>query len=703
MPVFNQSRSRIIRLIFLVAFVVIIAQLFYLQVVSSEFSKLAMNNAVFPKIIYPERGIIYDRHGKAILNNTIMYDLMVTPAEVRNFDTLSFCRIMEIDTAQFNARIRDAIIKNRAVRPSVFEDLLTPQMQARFEENSWKFPGFALVERPVRTYPYDAAAHLLGYINEADPKDIEKSSNFYRQGDYIGKSGLEATYEKILMGQRGVQYMIKDNHNRVVGRYKEGILDTAATAGRGIRTYLDIELQQLAEQLMSNKVGAVVAIDPQTGGILAMTSGPTFNPNELTGPDKNKNYSRLVLDVAGPLLNRAIKGQYPPGSTFKPLGALVALDEGVITPSYGFSCPGRYTLCGHGKPACTHAGGGHAANLRLSIANSCNSYYAHVYRLAVDNPKYGNVKKGYMKWKEYMNAFGLGTRLGIDLPSEDRANIPDTSVYNREYRGSWNSCTNLTLGIGQDKMTATPLQLANAMCIIANKGYYYTPHFVQKIDGETKDDTSFLSRYRIKHEVLKHISDAAYQEVIDGMQDVVTSGTARIAMIPGIDVCAKTGTAQNSRIIDGKKLDLPDNSMFVCFAPKENPRIAIAVAVENAGFGATWGGPIARILMEKYLNDTIQEKSKADLERISKTNLMPVYLNRLQFIEDSIRAYKWFETTKDSAFIKKYLGITNQKIEKIPGNKKDIPPVNQKSVMLAILPYKKQSNKILTQYHCEST
>ncbi|MBL7744112.1 MAG: penicillin-binding protein 2 [Chitinophagaceae bacterium] len=697
MPVFNQSRSRIIRLIFLVAFIIIIAQLFYLQIVSGEYSKLAMNQAVFPKIVYPERGIIYDRKGKAILNNTIMYDLMVTPAEVKNFDTLSFCRMMEIDTAQFNARIRDAIIRNKAIRPSVFEDLLTPQMQARFEENSWRYPGFALVERPVRTYPYNVAAHILGYINEADPKDIERSGNFYRQGDYIGKSGLEATYEKILMGQRGVQYMIKDNHNRLVGRYKEGILDTGAIAGRGLRTHLDIELQQLAEKLMTNKVGAVVAIDPKTGGILAMTSGPTFNPNELTGPDKNKNYSGLVLDVAGPLLNRAIKGQYPPGSTFKPLGALVALDEGVITPSYGFPCPGRYTLCGHGKPACTHSGGGHAANLRLSIANSCNSYYAHVYRLAVDNPKYGNVKNGYEKWKEYMNAFGLGTRLGIDLPSEDKANIPDTAAYNREYRGAWNSCTNLTLGIGQDRMTATPLQLANAMCIIANKGYYYTPHFVQKIDDETEDDSVFLNRYRRKHEVLTHISDEAYQSVIDGMQDVVTMGTARIAMIPGIDVCAKTGTAQNSRIIDGKKLDLPNNSMFVCFAPKENPRIAIAVAVENAGFGATWGGPIARILMEKYLNDTIQEKSKADVERIANTNLMPVYLKRLQFIEDSTRARRWFDTYKDSTYLKKYLSFQKNVNNKTPSKRKNTPADEKKNMSAAVLPDEKQFRRNINQ------
>jgi penicillin-binding protein 2 len=667
MPVFNQSRSRIIKLIFAVAFFVILAQLLNLQVFSDRYRREAMNNAVFPKIVYPERGIIFDRKGKAILNNAIMYDLVVTPAEIKGIDTLEFCRMMEIDTAEFKRRILDARFKNTAVRPSIFEDLLTPEMQVRFEENSWKFPGFVLVQRPVRVYPYNAAAHILGYIAEVSPKQIENSNEFYRMGDYVGQTGIESVYERVLMGQRGVQYLIKDNKNRLVGSYEKGELDTAAIAGRGLRTYLDIELQQLAEKLMTNKVGSVVALDPKTGGILAMTSGPNFNPNELTGPDKNKNYTKLVLDVRAPLLNRAIKGMYPPGSTFKPIGALVALDEGVIDPNFGYPCSGRYYACGHGKPGCTHSNRGHAATLRLSIANSCNSYYAHIFRMTIDNPKYKNVKDGYEKWHDYLNAFGLGVRLGIDLPSEDRGNIPDTVAYNKEYRNQWNSCTNLTLGIGQDRMTATPLQLANAMCIIANKGYYYTPHFVEKVDGETDEDTAFLNKYRQKHEVLTNISDDAYNEVIEGMNDVVKSGTARIAQIPGIDVCAKTGTAENSTFLDGRKLDLPDNSMFVCFAPKDNPKIALAVTVENAGFGATWAGPIARILMEKYLNDTIQEKSKADVERISTTNLMPKYYIRKQFIEDSLRAIEWFKKTKDSSYLKKY--VLEGSI--VPGSKKD--------------------------------
>jgi penicillin-binding protein 2 len=370
------------------------------------------------------------------------------------------------------------------------------------------------------------------------------------------------------------------------------------------------------------------------------------------------------------LLNRAIKGQYPPGSTFKPIGAVVALDQGVITPSFGLGCGGAYYGCR--RPVrCTHAGGGHAANLRLSIANSCNSYYSHIYRLTVDNPRIGNVKKGYAKWKDFMNAFGLGEKLGVDLPGEDKGNIPDTSVYNKVYRNSWNSCTNVTLGIGQDMMLATPLQLANSMCLIANKGFYYVPHFVKKIEQETKADT-ILNPFRIKHEVLTHITDAAFEEVIRGMQDVVEIGTAKVARLPGINVCAKTGTAENYRIIDGKRVKLKDNSVFVCFAPRENPKIAIAVVVENAGYGATWAGPIAALMMEKYLTDTLRPESVKKMEYIVNANLMPGWLVREQYKADSTRAYEWYKLTKDSSYIKKYL-------YKPPPPKKDTSAPKQKT------------------------
>jgi penicillin-binding protein 2 len=653
MSVFNQSRSNIIRLIFLGVFVIIIGQLVNLQLFSVKYKQLAMNNALFAKVIYPDRGIIYDRKGKAILNNTIMYDLVVTPSQVKNVDTTALCNLLGIDSTEFKQRMIEAIFKNTKFRPSVFEDLLPADLYAKLDENIWKFPGFDLVERPVRKYPFNAAAHILGYIGEADSSVIRRYSGFYRMGDYVGRSGMEQSYEEVLRGQRGVKYIIKDNKNRLQGSYEKGIYDTAAIAGRGLRTYLDVEVQQLAEKLMGNKVGAVVAIEPKTGGIIAMTSGPNFDPNDLTGPNKQQNYAKLALDVSAPLLNRAIKGQYPPGSTYKPLGALVALDEGVITPSYGISCRGSYNGCN--RPVkCLETWEGHAASLRLGIAHSCNSFFSSVFRLAVDNPKYHNPRIGLTKWKEYMNAFSLGHKTSIDLPSEDGGNVPDTTAYDKEYRGSWNSCTMVTIGIGQDKLLVTPLQMANAMCIVANKGYYYTPHFVGKIDGETKEDT-LLNKFRRKHEVLTHIPDASYEEVISGMQDVVEIGTARVAKIPGINICAKTGTAENYRIIEGRRVKLKDNSMFVLFAPREDPKIVIAVVVENAGFGATWAGPVASLLMEKFLNDTLRTERLKEVDRIAGTNLMPSYLKRLQYHEDSIRAALWAKQTGDSTRWLKYI------------------------------------------------
>ena len=673
MPVFNQSRSRIIRLIFLATFLVILAQLFNLQVISGKYKKLADENAIFPKIIYPERGIIYDRKGKAILNNAIMFDLMVTPTEVRNIDTLAFCNLMAIDTAEFRKRLIEARIKNGPFRPSVFEDLLPPAMQARFEENAWRFPGFVMLPRPVRVYPFSAAAHIMGYIAEVDTGQIKRSGNFYRLGDYVGKNGLESYYENVLKGQRGVQLMIKDNMNRLVGQYENGSFDTAAVAGRGLRTSIDIEVQQLGEKLMTNKVGSIVALDPKTGGIIAMVSGPNFNPNDLTGPEKQKNYGKLALDVSGPLLNRAIKGQYAAGSTYKPLGALIALEEGVITPASGYPCTGAYYVCKH-PVKCTEHWIGHAANLRLAIAYSCNSFFSNTLKLTIDNPRYNNARKGLTKWKEYCNAFGYGHRLGVDLPSEDGGNIPDTTTYDKEYRGQWNSCTMVGggLGIGQDKMLVTPLQIANAISIVANKGYYYIPHFVNKIDDETEEDTVLLKKYRTKHEVLTHIPTSVFEDVIDGMEDVTVVGTAKsIPKIPGVNICAKTGTAENKRVLDGKVVQLKDHSLFVCFAPREDPKIVVAVIVENGGFGATWAGPMAYLLVEKYLTDSLRTEQIAEVVRIASANLMPDWLPREQYKQDSIRAYQWFKLTKDSSYINKYLfhSSSSHRDNRIPENK----------------------------------
>lgn len=635
MAEFNQSRQTIIRIIIGVVFAIILIRLMTLQLFTSKYSKLASDQAILRKVVFPSRGIIFDRKGKAILDNVTMYDLMVTPSQLKALDTFSLCRILGIDTIEFKKRILTSIIKNSRNRPSVFEPLLSAEKYARINENLFRFqPAFFLQERPIRSYPFKAAAHILGYVGEVDSFMLRRSNFFYQMGDFAGRSGLENYYEKVLMGQRGIQYILRDNFNRPIGPYEKGEFDTASIAGRHLNTYIDIEVQQLAEKLMNGKVGSVVAIDPKTGGIIAMASGPTYDPNELTGSDSRKNFSRLFLDPASPLLNRGMQGVYPPGSTFKPLGALVALDEGLITPSFGYACFGRYGPCG--RPACTHTGGGHAANLSLSIANSCNSYYAHVFRMAIDNPAYKDVEKGLLKWKEYMSGFGLGHKLGIDLPGEYAGYIPDTARYNKVFRrGGWNSCTIASLGIGQGEMQVTPLQMANAICLIANRGWYYTPHFVKSIEGETAED-SILNKYRNKI-IPVHIPDESYQAVIDGMEMVVTNGTARNAKIEGYTVCAKTGTVEN--YFRGKKQQ--NHSFFVAFAPKEDPKIAICVVVENAGFGATWAAPVASLIMEKYLTDSIAgDKRKAEIERISNVSIISMRIKYERYVRDSIKQIK---------------------------------------------------------------
>jgi penicillin-binding protein 2 len=631
MSVFNQSRGKVIQIIFGAIFLIITFQLINLQIFSAQYKLAAENNAIYRKIIYPDRGIIFDRKKKALLENTISFDLIVTPSESKGTDTLVLCSILNIDTTEYKKRMRDAIFKNTRVKPSVFEPLLSPELYAKLTENMYKFPGFVLSERSVRTYPYNTAAQLLGYIAEVDTSFLKKhKADGYEMGDYAGMSGLEKTYEPILMGQRGIKRYIRDNKSRIQGPYENGMFDTTAIAGRNLFTSIDVEVQQLAEKLLQNKIGSAVAINPKTGGIIAMVSSPSYNPNVLTGNARRKNWGRMVMDTAKPMYNRAIKGQYPPGSTFKPLGALVALDLGLITPSYGVGCAGGYAGCGSIFVRCEHHNPGHAGNLRLALANSCNSYFSDIFRKVIDNKISGSAINGYLKWKEYMNAFGLGRRLEVDLPSEDKANIPDTSIYNRSFGGPkrWTSCGMLTLGIGQDKMTATPIQMANIMCIIANKGFYYLPHFVDSIENENDSDTARLNKYRKKH-IVTNISDSAYQAVNDGMHDVTVYGTSSAIKVPGIEYCAKTGTAQNPH---GK-----NHSLFVAFAPKDNPTIAVAVVVENGGYGSVAAGPIAGFMMEKYLNDTISTAGLARVEVVSNTNLIPGEIKRWYQRKDSIR------------------------------------------------------------------
>ncbi len=616
MALYNSNRGGIIQIIIGVIFLILIGQLINIQIFSTKYTLAADNNAIYRKIIYPDRGIIYDHKKRALLENTISYDLVVIPNEAKGVDTTTLCEILKISKEEYAKRMIEVIVKNSRVKAGVFEPFLSTELYAQLTENLYRFPGFSLTERSIRSYPYNTAAHVLGYVAEVDVNFLQKhGEEGYEMGDYAGMTGLEKQYEEVLMGQRGVKRYLRDNKGKIQGAFEKGQFDTLAIAGRNLYTGMDVEVQQLAEKLLTNKVGSAVVINPKTGSIIAMASSPGYNPNLLTGSQRRKTIGRLLLDTARPIYNRAIKGQYPPGSTFKPMGALIALDEGLITPSYGYNCFGSYGACGDPRK-CEHHNAGHAANLQLALANSCNSYFLQVFRMAIDNPKYHNAKLGYLKWKEYVNSFGLGRKLGIDLPSENKASIPDTARYNKDFGNPkfWNSCYMLTLGIGQDRMTATPLQLANAMALIANEGYYYTPHFVDSVEEEDEHDKEILAKYRTKQEVTK-ISSDIFKIIKEGMHDVTVYGTAAFIKVPGHEYCAKTGTAQNPH---GK-----NHSLFVCFAPKDNPKVAVAVVVENAGFGATWAGPIGGLLMEKYLNDTLTPESKLKADNLSKVDLLP--------------------------------------------------------------------------------
>lgn len=632
MSVFNQSRSRVIQIIFAAVFVVITAQLVHLQLFSPKYKMAAESNAIFRKVVYPDRGIIFDKKGKALLQNTISFDLVVTPIESKGTDTLALCNLLGIDTAEYRKRMRDIVFKNTAVRPSVFEPLLTPELYAKLYENMYKFPGFVLSERKARTYPYSIAANLLGYIAEVDTGFLRKHrEEGYEMGDYAGMTGLERSYEKVLMGQRGVQRFIKDNRSRIQGAYENGMYDTAAIAGKNLYTSVDVELQQLGEKLMQNKVGSIVAIDPKTGGILCMVSAPTYDPNYLTGNQRRKHFAELLVDPRTPLNNRGLGTYYSPGSTFKTVVGIVGLTEGVITTHTSVSCAGFFPGCGNGKPKCLDKG---TFTLRTAIAHSDNTYFATVYKRILDQNRYGTADSALRIFNKYAYSFGLGDRLGVDLPSEKKGNIPTSQFYQKRY-GKFNSCTIISNAIGQGEVNTTLVQLANVMATIANKGWYYTPHLVDSIEGG--DEYELLEQYKIKHHALETISDSVYEAVHDGMQGVMEFGTGAAAQVPGIVVCGKTGTVENySHGIKQK-----DHAFFGAFAPRNNPRIAIAVMCENAGFGAQSAAPIASLMIEKYLRDSIAgDERKKKAEEISKTNLIPAQMKAEMARRDSLKQVK---------------------------------------------------------------
>lgn len=657
MSVFNQSRKNVIAVVFIAMFLVILVRLFTLQVISSKYEMEADSQSKFRKVIYPDRGIVFDRKKKALLQNTTVYDLVVIPAKIKGVDTLALCKILDIDTAIFKRRIVDGIIKNSKSRPTTFEAQLTPEKMARLNESMYKFaPGFYLQERPVRDYPYDAAGNILGYLGEVDTGFLRRHpGEGYLSGDYTGIAGIERSYEKVLMGQRGIEYWKKDNKNRLTERLDGGQHDTAAIAGQNMYTSLDIELQELGEKLMENKIGSIVAIDPKTGGILAMVSAPNFKPKLLTGAERKKHIAELLLNPALPLLNRTVSATYSPGSTFKTLQALVGLQEGVITTDTKFSCSGAFYGCGSGKPMrCLDYG---TFDLRHAITVSDNTYFANVMQRVINNPKYPNIDSSLAVWNNYMYSFGLGKKLGVDVPSEKRGNIPTPAYFNNPKvfgPGKWNFCSFRSVSIGQGEVDVTPIQVANEMAYIANKGWFITPHLVDSIEGG--DKFGVLAKYKEKHRAL-HIADSIFEAVHDGMQGVVERGTGTNAKVKGIDICGKTGTVEN--YFRGVKQ--PNHAFFCGFAPRQNPKIAIMCVVENSGrFGGTYAAPIVGLMIEKYLNDSITDKSRlARIDQLSKLNLIPNRIYAEMRRQDSLMH------AKDSAYLiqKGYIKIIKDTLE----------------------------------------
>jgi penicillin-binding protein 2 len=487
---------------------------------------------------------------------------------------------------------------NSPRKQSVFEKQLSPKDYASIQERLYRFPGFYVQSRTLRNYPQKTAAHMLGYIGEAS-KETTIKDPYYNEGDYLGISGIEKTYEKVLRGKKGMRIMMVDVNNREKGSYMNGLYDTLSIPGKPLTTTIDADLQAYAEKLMQNKIGSVVAIEPQTGEILAIVTSPTYDPNLLVGRDRNKNFGILFADKVGnPLFNRSTMASYPPGSTFKLVMALIGLNEGVLTPFTRYPCARGYPPLG-GHPKChPHPS---PQDLTGAIGTSCNSYFSYVFKSVIDDKKFHDTYKSYANWREVVLSFKMGTKTGSDLANELNGNVPSIKYYNKVFgKGVWKASTVISLGIGQAEMGVTPLQNANLVTIIANKGWYYTPHIVKAI-GENPNDT-LLNRFKVKH-YTKITDTAVYNAVIDGMARAVEAGTAGALKIDGVPYCAKTGTAQNPH---GK-----DHSVFVAFAPKDNPKIAIGILIENAGFGSTWAGPIARLMMEKYLKGKI---TRPDLE-----------------------------------------------------------------------------------------
>ena len=577
---------------------VYLIRLFTLQLLSDDYKKNADSNAFLKKIEYPSRGAISDRHGRLLVYNQPAYDIMVVMNEEKGrLDTMEFCNALGITKEYFIKRMND--IKDRNKNPGysrfteqVFMSQLSDKEFSVFQEKIFRFPGFYVQKRSIRQYQYPYAAHVLGDVAEVSKSDVE-NSDYYQPGDYIGKLGVERSYEEQLRGEKGVQILLRDAHGRVQGNYQNGKFDRRPVAGKDLTLSIDIKLQELGERLLEGKIGSIVAIEPSTGEVLCMVSSPSYDPRIMVGRQRGRNHLALSKDVWKPLLNRSIMGQYPPGSTFKTTQGLTYMTEGIIDQNTLFPCARGFNYRGlhvgchpHGAPT----------NLVQALCTSCNSYFCWgLFRMIGNRRRYRNVQEAMNTWRDYMVSMGFGYKLGVDLPGEKRGLIPNAAFYDKAYKGSWNGLTVISISIGQGEVNLTPLQIANLSATIANRGYYYVPHVVRKVQGEQLD-----TLYRRKH--YTKASRKAYEYVVQGMRASVVGGTCHAANRADYLVCGKTGTAQNRG---------QDHSVFMGFAPMDNPKIAIAVYVENGGFGATYGVPIGSLMMEQYINGKLSPMSEA--------------------------------------------------------------------------------------------
>lgn len=581
--------------------VVYIIRLFVLQIMSDDYKKNADSNAFLKKVEFPSRGAIYDRNGKLMVYNQPAYDIMIVVNEARGrLDTTEFCRTLNITRDDFIRRM-DAI-KDRNRNPGysrftqqLFMSQLSDKDFSIFQERLFRFPGIYVQKRSIRQYQYPYAAHVLGDVAEVSQADIE-TDDYYQPGDYIGKLGVEKKYERELRGEKGVQILLRDAHGRIQGSYQNGALDRRPVAGRNLTLGIDVNLQSLGEYLMANKKGSIVALDPATGEVLCMVSSPTYDPRMMIGRQRSKNHALLAANEQKPLLNRSIMGQYPPGSTFKTSQALTFLSEGIVTTGTAFPCSHGFYHRG------LHVGcHGHASPIPVvgALSTSCNAYFCWgLYYMIGNRKKYDSVQDAMNTWRDYMVSMGFGYKLGIDLPGEKRGLIPNANFYDKAYKGSWNGLTIISISIGQGEVNLTPLQIANLGATIANRGYYYVPHVVKAIQGQPLD-----TLYTRRHYTMA--KSWAYDKVVEGMRSAVERGTCRSANNPQYAVCGKTGTAQNRG---------QDHSVFMGFAPMDKPKIAIAVYVENGGFGADFGVPIGALMMEQYINGKLSENSKKKAE-----------------------------------------------------------------------------------------